>query len=144
MRSALTSRPLQTSKLREVTERCSNSDSGNQNSWREQKIGASLPFSSLKDTGYPGPSQEKAGGFLDDQSLPHFSRRVCRRARWQQHGQARGSLGCSGLREFCFSAEIPLERHQNKEISSLLGTENHSWVYQRNPDSVNMSPKKEN
>lgn len=42
--------------------------------------------------------------------------------------------GCSG-----FSAEIPLEKHQNKEISSLSGTVNHCWVYHRNPDSVNMS-----
>ena len=42
--------------------------------------------------------------------------------------------GCAG-----FPAEIPLEKHQNKEISSLSGTVNHSWVYHRNPGSVNMS-----
>lgn len=58
------------------------------------------------------------------------------RASGGRHGAYWDGLdrGCSG-----FSAEVPLEKHQNKAISSLSGTVNHSWVYHRNPDSVNTS-----
>lgn len=38
-----------------------------------------------------------------------------------------------------FSAQILLRKHQNKEVSYPSGTLNHSWVYHRNPDRVNVA-----
>ena len=57
--------------------------------------------------------------------------RAGRRRHWA-HWDGLG-CGCPG-----FPAEIPLENHLNKEISSLSGTVNRSWAHHRNRDSVNM------
>lgn len=42
-----------------------------------------------------------------------------------------------------FPAGIPLDKDQNKELSSLSGTVNHSRAYHKHPDSVSMSQEGE-